>query len=108
MFEDDVDDDTFVNSYQGRRQPPPQQPSVTPYGGHLGDLERQRQAMLERQREIEQRTLDSSARSIGLLRDSEQIGIATAEELVRQREQLDNTNKRLDEINTTSLTVKST
>lgn len=56
--------------------------------------------MLERQREIEQRTLDSSARSIGLLRDSEQIGIATAEELVRQREQLDNTNKRLDEINT--------
>lgn len=101
LFEDDVDDDTFVNSYQGRRQPHPQpKPPSTPYGGHLGDLERQRQSMLERQREIEQRTLDSSARSIGLLRDSEQIGIATAEELVRQREQLDNTNKRLDEINT--------
>ncbi|KAG7303416.1 hypothetical protein JYU34_011932 [Plutella xylostella] len=101
LFEDEVDDDTFVNSYR-RNQPPPAQarPAPTPYGGHLADLERQRQAMLERQREIEQRTLDSSSRSIGLLRDSEQIGIATAEELVRQREQLQNTNQRLDEINT--------
>lgn len=97
--EDDVDDEQFVNSYRSKL--PPSQPKPTPsYGGHIGELERQRQVMLDKQREIEQRTLDSSSRSIGLLRDSEQIGIATAEELARQREALTNTNKRLDEINT--------
>lgn len=102
LFEDDdVDDDTFVNSYRSRIPPPQPKPASTSYGGgHIAELERQRQAMMERQREIEQRTLDSSSRSIGLLRDSEQIGIATAEELARQREQLQTTNKRLDEINT--------
>lgn len=100
LFEDEVDDDTFVNSFRARIPPPQPKPTANSYGGHIADLERQRQVMLEKQREIEQRTLDSSSRSIGLLRDSEQIGIATAEELVRQREQLENTNQRLDEINT--------
>ncbi|KAF9805778.1 hypothetical protein SFRURICE_009410 [Spodoptera frugiperda] len=102
LFEDDdVDDDTFVNSFRSRI-PPPQQsrPAPSAYGSQLSALEQQRQAMLQRQREIEQRTLDSSSRSIGILRESEQIGIATAEELSRQREQLQNTNSRLDEINT--------
>ncbi|XP_047538028.1 synaptosomal-associated protein 29 [Vanessa atalanta] len=98
LFEDDdVDDDTFVNSYRSRIPPPQPKPSPSPY---VAELERQRQTMLEKQKEIEQRTLDSSVRSIGLLRESEQIGIATAEELTRQREQLQNTNRRLDEINT--------
>ncbi|KAJ0173052.1 hypothetical protein K1T71_011228 [Dendrolimus kikuchii] len=103
LFEDeDVDDDTFVNSFRSRNpRNVPQQPQVSkPYGGHIADLEQQRQAMLDRQREIVQRTYDSSIRSIGLLRDSENIGIATAEELAHQRDQLENTNKRLDEINT--------
>ncbi|CAH2093841.1 unnamed protein product [Euphydryas editha] len=95
--EDDVDDDTFVNVYRARIPPPQPKPSPSPY---IAELERQRQTMLEKQKEIEQRTLDSSVRSIGLLRESEQIGIATAEELVRQREQLESTNRRLDEINT--------
>lgn len=98
LFDDDVDDETFLRNSRPRN--PPTQPSASPYGGQLAELERQRQVMLERQREIEQRTIDSSSRSVGLLRESEQIGIATAEELVRQREQLQNTNKRLDEINT--------
>lgn len=99
LFEDDVDDDQFINSYRSKLPPPQPKPTST-YGGHIGELERQRQLMLEKQREIEQRTLDSSSRSIGLLRDSEQIGISTAEELARQREALQNTDKRLDEINT--------
>ncbi|CAK1590369.1 unnamed protein product [Parnassius mnemosyne] len=101
LFEDDdVDNDTFVQSYRSRLPQPQQNPANIAYGGQITDLEKQRQAMLLRQKEIEQRTLDSSIRSVGLLRDSEQIGIATAEELVRQREQLQNTNRRLDEINT--------
>lgn len=98
--DDDVDDDTFVNSFRSRIPAAPQPASSRPYGGHIAEMDRQRQAMLERQREIEQRTLDSSARSISLLRDSEDIGIATAVELSRQREQLENTNRRLDDINT--------
>ncbi|CAH4027699.1 unnamed protein product [Pieris brassicae] len=98
LFEDeDVDDDTFVNSFASRRPPPKPQTQTSSY---IADLERQRQTMLLKQKEIEQRTLDSSSRSIGLLRESEQVGIATAEELARQREQLQNTSRRLDEINT--------
>lgn len=103
LFEDeDVDDDKFVNSFRDRLPHQPAKPVTSAYGSnsHLSALEQQRQAMLQRQKEIEQRTLDSSARSIGLLRESETIGIATAEELVRQREVLQNTNKRLEEINT--------
>lgn len=57
--------------------------------------------VLERTKEIEERTIRSSERSISLLRDSEQIGVATAEELLRQREQLERTEKRLDDINNT-------
>ncbi|XP_034827587.1 synaptosomal-associated protein 29 [Maniola hyperantus] len=99
LFEDDddVDDATFVKSYRQRFPPSQPKPSQSPY---IAELERQRQITLQKQKEIEQRTVDSSIRSIGLLRESEQIGIATAEELARQREQLENTNKRLDDINT--------
>jgi synaptosomal-associated protein 29 len=43
------------------------------------DLETQRLQLLEKRRQIEERTIESSNRSIGLLRDSEQIGVATAE-----------------------------
>lgn len=98
LFEDDdVDNDEFVESFRSRYPP---KPSSYGRGGQTTALEQQHQEMLQRQKEIEQRTLASSTRSIGLLRESETIGIATAEELARQREQLQNTNKRLDEINT--------
>lgn len=43
----------------------------------------------------------STHRSLGLLEDTEQVGIATAEELARQREQLEQTSERLDNINAT-------
>merc|ERR1719414_735868 len=56
---------------------------------------------MERKREIEQRTLESSNRSVGLLYESERTGQATAEELFRQKEQLKRTEARLDEINST-------
>lgn len=103
LFEDeDVDDDTFVNSFRSRNPGnyPQQTAAPKPYSSHIADMEHQRQAMLDRQREIAQRTYDSTVRSIGLLRDSEDIGNETARELSNQREALENTNKRLDEINT--------
>lgn len=45
--------------------------------------------------------MDSSHRSLGLLYESEKVGLATAEELSRQKEQLKNTEHRLDDINAT-------
>lgn len=43
----------------------------------------------------------STHRSLGLLDDTEKVGIATAEELARQRDQLEQTSARLDNINAT-------
>lgn len=88
MDEDEVDDETFLkNSRRNYSEQP--------------NLDAQRQSYMERKKVIEDRTVQSTERSISILRDSEQIGIATAEELMRQREQLEKTDKRLDEINAT-------
>ncbi|XP_076249750.1 synaptosomal-associated protein 29-like [Calliopsis andreniformis] len=97
-LEDDIDDETFLKSA------PPRSSGRTPYNHYTNfdnDLEQKHQELLHRRKEIEDRTIKSSERSISLLRDSEQIGAATAEELMRQREQLERTEKRLDDINST-------
>ena len=60
--------------------------------------DRRQRLLLEKQR-VEQRTLESSNRSIGVLFETEQVGSAAAEELLRQREQLERTGSRLDEMN---------
>ena len=56
---------------------------------------------MQKRRDIEDRTLQSSERSLGLLYESERAGIATAEELDRQKETLKKTEERLDDINST-------
>lgn len=85
--DDDIDDETFLkNSSRARGSNP---------------FEDQQLSYQERTRAVEERTLASSNRSLGLLYETEQVGIATAEELARQREQLENTNKHLDDINQT-------
>lgn len=61
--EDDVDDETFLRN--SRRTNGYQQPSA---------LDQQIQSLQEKRKMIEERTLNSTERSIGLLRDSEQIG----------------------------------
>lgn len=68
---------------------------------NISSAEQQRQMMQIKREEIERRTLMSTHRSLGLLEDTEQVGIATAEELARQREQLEQTSERLDNINAT-------
>lgn len=103
LFDDEEeDDDTNVNSYNCRARIPATQskPATTPYDGHVIKLDPQRQALLERQRVIEQRTLDSTNRSKVLLCESEQVGVDAAVKLKCQGEQLKRTNKRLDEMNT--------
>lgn len=68
---------------------------------NIASAEQQRQALQMKREEIEHRTLVSTQRSLGLLDDTEKVGIATAEELARQREQLEQTSERLDNINAT-------
>ena len=93
----EITDDEFLrNSRRG--------PSVGGGGSNnesSGAMEAKRQMMAEKRREIENRTLDSSHRSLGLLYESEKVGLATAQELNRQKEQLKSTEQRLDDINAT-------
>lgn len=65
----------------------------------VDEIIKQRQTFETRRRELEESTLLTSQRCLGVLRETEQVGIATAEELHRQRDQLDKTKKQLDEIN---------
>jgi synaptosomal-associated protein 29 len=99
---EDVDDYTFLAHPQqgssgyllGNGQNGSTGPSNQAY------LER-RQQLLEERRKIEERTLESSKISLGLLYESEKVGLSTAEELVNQGEKLVNVEKNLDTINNT-------
>ncbi|KAF6217167.1 hypothetical protein GE061_001521 [Apolygus lucorum] len=95
--EEDVDDDSFLRNSR-----------TTNYmlnddrSKHNGNsFEDRRNQLLQKQKEIEQRSVNSTERSLQYLRNSEEVGVATAEELMRQREQLEGTERRLDEINST-------
>ncbi|XP_059622675.1 synaptosomal-associated protein 29 [Phlebotomus argentipes] len=106
LFVEDVDDETFLrnartNNYTEGASAPQYTPHSTNPFLQDDDYEQQRQMYEQRRREIEDRTLLSSERSLGLLYETEQVGMATAEELARQREQLENTSKQLDDINST-------
>uniref|UniRef100_A0A1B6DEK8 t-SNARE coiled-coil homology domain-containing protein n=1 Tax=Clastoptera arizonana TaxID=38151 RepID=A0A1B6DEK8_9HEMI len=100
--EDDVDDDAFLKHPPiGNSNYNPKANISSSIENNLDDVENRTQSLLQVKREIEERTAQSSQRSLSLLRHSEEVGNATAEELLRQREQLERTEKRLDEINTT-------
>lgn len=75
-LEDDVDDETFLRSAPARTA------SAGRYHNFNNDMEQNRQQLLQRKKELEERTVQSSERSVSLLRDSEQIGVATAEVIV--------------------------
>jgi len=74
--EDEVDDETFLRHSKSGS-------SGYMLPSHLhqekNTLDDNRLQLLERKKMIEERTVQSSERSISLLRDSEQIGVATAE-----------------------------
>lgn len=74
-FEDDVDDETFLRNAPARTAP------AGRYQNFDNDMLK-RQQLLQRKKEIEERTVQSSERSVSLLRDSEQIGVATAEVII--------------------------
>ena len=59
--------------------------------------------MLEQKRsEVEERTLASSEHGLRLPYESKRVGVATAQELSRQKEQLLQTEAKLDDINSKS------
>lgn len=93
--EDEVDDMTFLSS----------KPSNYVLGnGHRntpGDYDMKRQQLLDERRRIEERTLQSSKMSLGLVYESEKVGLSTAEELIRQGEKLQKVDQNLDTINST-------
>jgi len=60
--------------------------------------QQEHQTTIMKIQDVEQRTLDSTKRSLQAIAESEQIGVETAKTLVHQREQLVNTDKRLDMI----------
>ncbi|KAH8272880.1 hypothetical protein KR018_006662 [Drosophila ironensis] len=108
---DDVDDDLFLkNKRTGAPPVAPQPRSTNPFEFDDDDEEAvtsspsvaaERLAYAEKRRAIEQRTLDSTNKSLGLLYETQEVGKATAVELAKQREQLEKTSHQLDEINAT-------
>lgn len=105
---EEVDDDAFLNHPRAGSTGYmlPQHNSMTsvsrPNSSSVGmNLEERQRQLLMKKKEIEESTLESSSRSLGLLYESEKVGAATAEELNRQKETLLKTEGRLDEINNT-------
>ncbi|KAF7492323.1 Soluble NSF attachment protein 29 [Sarcoptes scabiei] len=91
---DDVDDDAFLNH--------PRQGSKGYYlenDSFNSSASDKRQQLLEEKRKVEERTLQSTKNSLRLIYETEKVGVQTAEELLHQREQLDNVNDKLDSIN---------
>lgn len=88
--EDEVSDSDFLSSGPPKTQ-----------GSGNSDYQQRRQQLLEERRQIEERTLQSSKMSLGLVYESEKIGLSTAEDLVKQGEKLQNVDRNLDSMNST-------
>lgn len=81
--EDDVDDETFLNHrprYMMSGSGDYNNSSYNTSAHHHNDiLEEKKQQYLQKKREIEASTVQSTQRSLNLLRNSEEVGVATAE-----------------------------
>lgn len=99
--DDDIDDEAFLNTNRNYMLSNNLSSNGFSSNNIPSTMEEKRQEMLQKKREVEQRTIKSTERSLSYLRNSEEVGVATAEELYRQREKLERTEKCLDDINTT-------
>lgn len=78
--EDDVDDDEFLSRVRPNNMSYRSDLLGTNYGNQeLENAQRQKQQVIETSRDVEQRTLQSTERTLRLLKESENIGTATAE-----------------------------
>ncbi|CAH1801986.1 unnamed protein product [Owenia fusiformis] len=92
-FEED-DDDAYSFGNKGRYTR-----DNTDASGAQGGAMSRREQLMEQKMMSENRQLESTQRALASIYDSEQVGIATAEELVHQGEQLDNVERKTTEIN---------
>nr|CAG4644508.1 EOG090X0MTI [Lepidurus arcticus] len=107
--DDDVDDETFLAkapSSASRFRSGGGESANYKYSSIPDDvshptspLEDKRMALVREKERVEQETLASTQRSLGLLYETEQVGTSTAEELLHQKELLRNTERKLDEMN---------
>uniref|UniRef100_A0A6M2E5H4 Putative ubisnap n=1 Tax=Amblyomma tuberculatum TaxID=48802 RepID=A0A6M2E5H4_9ACAR len=95
--EEDVDDFTFLNSAKKASSP---YSLGAEQNARNGQWEQQRDQLLLERQQLEDSILQSSNSAVRVLYDTEQVGIATAEELAHQGEQLRNVDRKLDTINT--------
>ncbi|XP_055334465.1 synaptosomal-associated protein 29-like [Paramacrobiotus metropolitanus] len=72
-----------------------------PYGDAHEKLLSPRELYQQEVQTIQDRTLHMTAKSLLVIDESEAVGTAAAQELLAQREQLERTNRNLDEMNTT-------
>uniref|UniRef100_V5HDC5 Putative ubisnap n=1 Tax=Ixodes ricinus TaxID=34613 RepID=V5HDC5_IXORI len=94
---EDVDDFTFLS----RSKPSgPGFSSSRQQNSINQEWEQRRDQLLAERRQLGDRILDKSDSAVRVMYDTEQVGIATAEELAHQGEQLKNVDRRLDNINT--------
>lgn len=104
--DDDVDDYEFLHHpKQGHSGYMLGNTADNSYDHSSGNNSRQMQ-IEDEVRRIAERTSDRSDRCLGLIYDSEKIGIATAEELLHQREQLQNSERKIDEVNASLKTTQ--
>ncbi|KAM8962125.1 synaptosomal-associated protein 29 [Pelodytes ibericus] len=90
-FDEDEDDDFKPVKWNNGGDPY----KYSAEGGRTEEVDKQRSLQQEVMRRA-QSTVDSSNRSLSLLYESEQVGVETAEELVRQGEALRRTEKMVD------------
>ncbi|CAG07838.1 unnamed protein product, partial [Tetraodon nigroviridis] len=86
-----ADDDEEEEDFQPRSRAFDEDPDTG-----LSDAEKRQRYFQQEVMRTAQSAVDSSYRSIGLIYESEKIGVETAEELVRQGEALKRTDKMLD------------
>lgn len=103
-FEDDVDDEKFLKN--SRNFSYANQSNSNPYVSPQASFEEKQAQLLARKKAIEDQTLESTERSLCMLKECEDTGIATAEELLRQNEQLEKTDRNLDSINSALRTTQ--
>lgn len=76
--EEDVDDDSFLRNSRTNNYLLGDD-RTTQNVDQFMDFEQRRNQLLQKQKEIEERTVKSTERSLSYLRNTEEVGVATAE-----------------------------
>lgn len=97
LFDDDESDVEDDGAAPFRSRIPRPLPKETGTNQNV-DSENKKQLTIQKILAIQERTLQSAERSINMLRETEEVGISAAGELVNQGERLQNASKALDEI----------